>query len=169
MKKSMLILILTALLTSCGIEENLPETAEIPTAQTVTETSDSDEESRTEAETQPSTECEFSNSEVTVTTVKIQSVTVCTTTFVTDMQKEKKSIDPTESRLEKKLKIQRIIKNKVPKIERKNLIFLFKQNRRKLPKIRRLQKQRRRNIGKKHSFRNAVCQTMKRRLKCTIL
>ena len=100
MKKTMLILILTALLTSCKIAENPPKTAEIPTAQTVTETSDSEEESCTVAETQPSTECEISDSEVTVTTVGFQLETVCTTTFVTDMQEEKSQYEPTEAQKE---------------------------------------------------------------------
>lgn len=104
MKKSMLILILTALLTSCKIAENPPKTAEIPTAQTVTETSDSEEESCTVAETQPSTECEILTTEMTVTTVEFQSETVCTTS-VTDVQKEKSQYNPTEAQKEKTVEI----------------------------------------------------------------
>lgn len=105
MKKSMLILILTALLTSCGIEENPPETAEIPTAQTVTEASDSDVESCTEAETQPSAECEISAAETAVTSLKIKSEAVCTTTAVINQQEEKSQYDPTEAQKEKTVEI----------------------------------------------------------------
>lgn len=101
MKKSILILILTAMLTACVPTQNTQESAEISTAQAVTEASESYEESEVEIETHPSTECEIPHTEATVTTVEIQSETVCTTTAVTDVQKEKSQYDPTESRQEK--------------------------------------------------------------------
>lgn len=100
MKKSIHILILAALLTACVPTQNTQESSEILTAQTVTETSEYEEysksESYVEVDTQPSTECEIPHTEATVTTVEIQSETVCTTTAVTDVQKEKSQYDPTE-------------------------------------------------------------------------
>lgn len=100
MKKSIHILILAWLLTACVPTQNTQESAEISTAQTVTETSEyeeiSESESYSEADTQPSTECEILTTETTVTTAKIQSETVCTTTSVTDVQKEKSQYDLTE-------------------------------------------------------------------------
>ena len=100
MKKSILILILAGLLTSCTPVENSQESSEIQTARTVTEASETEEisesESYDEADTQPSTEGEISTTETAVTTVKNQSETVCTTTAITDAQKEKSQYDPTE-------------------------------------------------------------------------
>lgn len=105
MKKSILILILAGLLTSCMPVENSQESSEISTAQEVTEASESEEisesEEYSEIETQSSTECEISTTEATVTTAEIQSETVCATTAITDVQKEKSQCDPTESRQEK--------------------------------------------------------------------
>ncbi len=105
MKKSILILILAGLLTSCMPVENSQESSEISTAQEVTEASESEEisesEEYSEIETQPSTECEISTTEATVTTAEIQSETICTTTAIIDVQKEKSQCDPTESRQEK--------------------------------------------------------------------
>lgn len=105
MKKSILILILAGLLTACVPTENAQESSEISTAQAVTEASETEEilesESYDEADTQPSTECEISTTEATVTTAEIQSETVCTTTAVTDVQKEKSQYDPTEAQQEK--------------------------------------------------------------------
>lgn len=107
MKKSILILILAGLLTSCMPVENSQESSEISTAQEVTEASESEEisesEEYSEIETQPSTECEISTTEATVTTAEIQSETICTTTAITDVQKEKSQYDPmdhTESNTE---------------------------------------------------------------------
>lgn len=106
MKKSILILILAGLLTACVPTENPQESSEISTAQTVTEASEYDEYSESEsyakANTQPSTECDDPTTETTVTTAEIQSETVCTTTAVTNIQKEKNWDDPTESQLEAK-------------------------------------------------------------------
>lgn len=105
MKKSILILILAGLLTACVPTENAQESSEISTAQAVTEASETEEilesESYDEADTQPSTECEISTTEATVTTAEIQSETVCKTTAVTDVQKEKSQYDPTEDQQEK--------------------------------------------------------------------
>lgn len=105
MKKSILILILAGLLTSCTPVEILQESSEISTGQEVTEASESEDISESEAyseiETQPSTESEISTIEATVITVKNQPETVCTTTAITDVQKEKSQYDPTESRQEK--------------------------------------------------------------------
>lgn len=105
MKKSILILILAGLLTACVPTENPQESSEIQTAQEVTEVSESEDisesEEYSETENQPSTECEISTTEATVTTVKNQSETVCTTTAVTDVQKEKSQYDPTEVQHEK--------------------------------------------------------------------
>lgn len=105
MKKSILILILAGLLTACTSIESPQETAEISTAQVVTEAPEieeiSESEEYSEIEIQPSTECEISITEATVTTVKSQSETVCTITAVTDMQKEKSQYDPTEAQQEK--------------------------------------------------------------------
>ncbi len=105
MKKSILILILAGLLTACVPTENAQESSEIQTARTVTDTSEYDEDSESESyseiESQTSTECEISTTEATVTTVKSQSETVCTTTAVTDVQKEENQVDPTESQLKK--------------------------------------------------------------------
>lgn len=84
MKKSIHILILTAMLTACVPTQNTQESAEISTAQTVTETSEyeeiSESESYSEADTQPSTECEILTTETTVTAAETRSETVCTTT-----------------------------------------------------------------------------------------
>ncbi len=44
---------------------------------------------------------QIKNTNTTVTTAEIQSETVCITTAVTDVQKEKSQYDPTESRQEK--------------------------------------------------------------------
>lgn len=105
MKKSILILILAGLLTACTSIESPQETAEISTAQESTEmpeTGDiSESESYDEADTQPSTVCEISITETTVTTAEVTSETVCTTTAVTDVQKEKSQYDPTEDQQEK--------------------------------------------------------------------
>ncbi|MCM1529736.1 MAG: hypothetical protein NC093_07050 [Alistipes sp.] len=101
MKKSILILIMTAMLTACVPIENPQETVEKSTEQAVTETSKYDEESEAETETQPSTEREISTEETTVTTSKTKSETVCTTTSVTDAQKEKGQYDSTETQQEK--------------------------------------------------------------------
>ena len=105
MKKSILILILASLLTGCTPVENSQEFSEISTAQEITESSESEDISESEAyseiEIHPSTEYEISATEATVTTAEIQSETVCITTSVTDVQKEKSQYDPTESRHEK--------------------------------------------------------------------
>lgn len=105
MKKSILILILAGLLTACTSIESPQETAEISTAQESTEipeTGDiSESESYAEADTHPSTEYDDPTTETTVTTVKNQSETICTTTAVTDVQKEKSQYDPTEDQQEK--------------------------------------------------------------------
>ena len=105
MKKSILILILASLLTSCTPVENSQEFSEISTAQEVTEASESEDisesETYSEIEIQTSTECEITITEAIVTTVKNQSETVCTTTAVTDAQKEKSQYDPTEDQQEK--------------------------------------------------------------------
>lgn len=108
MKKSILILILAGLLTACvptaGVtpdpdhgEENCESSINsAPFSENNTEL-----ESYSEIESQPSTECEISITEATVTTTKNQSETVCTTTVVTDVQKEKSQYDPTENQQEK--------------------------------------------------------------------
>ena len=100
MKKSILILILAGLLTACVPTENPQESSEIQTAQESTKMSEiekiSESETYSEIESQPSNECEISITETTVTTVKNQSETVCTTTAATDVQKEKSQYDPTE-------------------------------------------------------------------------
>ncbi len=108
MKKSILILILAGLLTSCvptaGMtpdtdhgEEHLESPLNsAPFSENYTEL-----ESYSEIESQLSTECEISTTEATVTTVKSQSETVCTTTAVTDVQKEENHVDPTEVQQEK--------------------------------------------------------------------
>lgn len=108
MKKSILILILAGLLTACvptaGVtpdtdhgEEQLESSLNsAPFSENNTEL-----ESYSEIESQPSTECEISITETAVTTVKNQSKTVCTTTAVTDVQKEKSQYDPTEAQQEK--------------------------------------------------------------------
>ena len=105
MKKSILILILAGLVTSCMPVENSQESSEISTAQEVTEASESEEisesEEYSEIETQPSTECEISTTEATVTTAEIHSETICTTTAITDVQKKKSQYDPTEDQQEK--------------------------------------------------------------------
>ena len=105
MKKSILILILAGLLTSCTPIENSQEFSEISTAQEVTEALESEEisesEEYSETETQPSTECEIATTEAIVTTVKNQSETVCTTTAATDVQREKSQYNPTEDQQEK--------------------------------------------------------------------
>jgi len=100
MKKSILILILAGLLTACVPTENPEESPEISIVQESTEMSETEDISEAvayvEIKTQPSTECEISTTEATVTTAEIQSETVCTTTFVTDVQKEKSQVDPTD-------------------------------------------------------------------------
>ena len=108
MKKSILILILAGLLTSCvptaggtpdtdhGEEQLESSLNSAPFSENNTES-----ESYAEADTQPSTECEISTTETTVTTAKNQSETVYTTTSVTDVQKEKNQYDPTEVQQEK--------------------------------------------------------------------
>ena len=105
MKKSIHILILAALLTACAPTEVPQETVEKSTEQTATEALESEDNSESESydeiETQPSTEYEITATETTVTTAEIQSKTVCTTTAVTDVQKEKGQYDPTESWQEK--------------------------------------------------------------------
>lgn len=105
MKKSILILILAGLLTACVPTENPQESSEIQTAQESTKMSAieeiSESESYDEADTQPSTVCEISITETTVTTAEVTSETVCTTTAVTDVQKEKSQYDPTEAQQEK--------------------------------------------------------------------
>ena len=105
MKKSILILILAGLLTACTPIENPQESSEISNAQEVTKMSEieeiSESETYSEIESQPSTECEISITETTVTTEKNQSETICTTTAVTDVQKEKSQYDPTESQLKR--------------------------------------------------------------------
>ena len=104
MKKSMLILILAALLTACTPTENTLDSAKFPTVQTAAETSDYEEdsepESYSETETQPLTECEISTTETTVTTAEIQSETVCTTTNIVNEQKEKNREEPSDFQLE---------------------------------------------------------------------
>ncbi len=101
MKKSILILILAGLLTSCTPIENSQEFSEISTAQEITESSEYEDISESEAyfetEIQPSTECEITATEAIVTTVKSQSEIVCTTTVITDVQKEKGQYDPTDN------------------------------------------------------------------------
>lgn len=105
MKKSILILILAGLLTACTSIESSQETAEISTAQEFTKMSEieemSESETYSEIESQPSTECEISITETTVTIAEATSETVCTTTAVTDVQKEKSQYDPTEDQQEK--------------------------------------------------------------------
>lgn len=105
MKKSILILILAGLLTACaGVtpdtdhgEEHLESSLNsAPFSENNTES-----ESYAEADTQPSTEYDDPTTEITITTAKNQSETVCTTTSVTDVQKEKSQYDPTESQQEK--------------------------------------------------------------------
>ncbi len=108
MKKSILILILAGLLTACvptaGVtpdpdygEEHLESSINsAPFSENNTES-----ESYSEIEIQPSTECEISTAEATLTTVKSQSETVCTTTTIIDVQKKKSQYDPTESQHEK--------------------------------------------------------------------
>lgn len=105
MKKSILILILAELLTACaGVtpnpdhgEEHLESSLNsAPFSENNTEL-----ESYSEIESQPSTECEIPTTEITVTTAKNQSETVCTTTAITDVQKEKSQYDPTEAQQEK--------------------------------------------------------------------
>lgn len=102
MKKTMLILILAALLTACTPTENTLDSAEIPTVQTAAETSDyeEDSESYSETETQLLTECEILTTETTVTTAEIQYETVCTTTNIVNEQKEKSQEEPSEFQLE---------------------------------------------------------------------
>ena len=108
MKKSILILILAGLLTACvptaGVtpdtdhgEEQLESSLNsAPFSENNTEL-----ESYSEIESQPSTECEISTTEATVTMVETTSETVCTTTVVTDVQKEKSQYDPMEDQQEK--------------------------------------------------------------------
>ena len=105
MKKSILILILAGLLTACTSIESPQKTAEISTAQESKEMSEteniSESESYDEIETQSSTDYDDLTTEITVTTAKNQSETVCTTTSATDVQKEKSQYDPTEAQQEK--------------------------------------------------------------------
>lgn len=109
MKKSMLILILAALLTACT-----------PTASVTLDPCRGEEncelsinsapfyENYTESKTQNcpvevtrlSTECEISTTETTVTTAEIQYETVCTTTNIVNEQKEKSQEEPSEFQLE---------------------------------------------------------------------
>ena len=100
MKKSILILILAELLTACaGVTPN-PDHGEEHLESSLNSApfseNNTESESYAEADTQPSTECEITATETTVTTAEIQSGTVCTTTAVTDVQKEKSQYDPTE-------------------------------------------------------------------------
>lgn len=100
MKKSILILILSGLLTACVPTENpeeSPETSIIQESKEMSETEDiSEAVAYVEIKTQPSTECEISTTEATVTTVKSQTEAVCTTTAITDVQKEKSQYVPTD-------------------------------------------------------------------------
>lgn len=109
MKKSMLILILAALLTACT-----------PTASVTLDPCRGEKncelsinsapfyENYTESKTQNcpvevtrlSTECEISTTETTVTTSEIQSETVCTTTNIVNEQKEKNREEPSDFQLE---------------------------------------------------------------------
>lgn len=82
MKKSMLIPILIALLSSCGAVENTQETAEIPIVQTTQITSISTTAVTTEI-------AEITTVEVTATTAKIQSEMTVQSTDVINQQKEK--------------------------------------------------------------------------------
>lgn len=104
MKKSMLILILTALLSACVPTESTQETSENPAVQMVVVPSEAEEisesKSYSEPETQPLIEYEISTSEATVTTAKIQSETACSTTTIAEMQKEKSREEPSELQLE---------------------------------------------------------------------
>lgn len=108
MKKSILILILAGLLTACAGVTPDPDHGEENCESSInsapfSETSEYDEysESYTEIEIQPSTECEISTTEATVTTVKNQPETICTTTAIINVQKEKSQYDPTEVQQEK--------------------------------------------------------------------
>ncbi len=105
MKKSILILILAGLLTACaGVTpdpDHGKENCESSINSAPFSENNSESESYSEIEIQPSTECEITATEAIVTTVKNQSETVCTTTAITDVQKEKSQYDPTESRQEK--------------------------------------------------------------------
>lgn len=104
MKKSMLILIVTALLTSCTSvtpdPDHSEENRELSTNSASFSENNTEPKSYTEAETQPSTECKISTTE-TIAATEIQSETVCITTAVTDMQKKKSLVNPTESQQEK--------------------------------------------------------------------
>lgn len=108
MKKSILILILAGLLTACAGVTPDPDHGEENCESSInsapfSETSEYDEysESYTEIEIQPSTECEISTTEATVTTVKNQPETICTTTAIINVQKEKSQYDPTGDQQEK--------------------------------------------------------------------
>lgn len=105
MKKSILILILTGLLTSCASVTPDPdhgkENCESSINSAPFSENNTESESYVEADTQPATECEISTTEATVTTAETQSETVCTTTAITDVQNEKSQYDPTESQHEK--------------------------------------------------------------------
>lgn len=87
MKKSMLIPILIALLSSCGAVENTQETAEIPTVQTTQITSISTTAVTTEI-------AEITTVEVATTTAKIQSEITKQSTDVFNQQKEKNQENP---------------------------------------------------------------------------
>lgn len=100
MKKSILILILTAMLTACvhtaGVTPDSccdEESDELSLNSAPFSENNTESESDAETETQPSTECEILTTETTVTAAETQSETVCTTTSVTDVQKEKSQFD----------------------------------------------------------------------------
>ena len=109
MKKSIHILIFAALLTGCAPTASVTldpdhgeEHLESSLSSAPFSENNSESESYDKIETQPSTEYEIIATETTVTTAEIQSETVCTTTAVTNIQKEKNWDDPTESQLEAK-------------------------------------------------------------------
>lgn len=86
MKKSMLIPILIALLSSCGVTENTQKTAENPTVQTAQITSISTTAVTNEI-------AEITTVEVTAATAKIQSETTVQSTDAINQQKEKNQED----------------------------------------------------------------------------
>lgn len=104
MKKSILILILAGLLTACAGVTPDPDHGEENCESSINSApfseNNTESESYSEIETQSSTKCKITATEATVTIVKNQSETVCTTA-ATDVQKEKSQYDPTESRQEK--------------------------------------------------------------------
>ena len=87
MKKSMLIPILIALLSSCGAVENTQETAEIPTVQTTQITSISTTAVTTEI-------AEITTAAAEITTFARKSENTTQTTVITDQQKEKNPENP---------------------------------------------------------------------------